>query len=251
MTDELEPLSDDLFKVLDVERARPPVPADQLARVTARLDAAFATALAPTQQLTPSRVQGPGAGLVGKAMLLAVGLTVGAIGGAQVQARYGAPREVIIERRVEVPVRVEVQVPVPAPLDAPPPPVVNAPARPKEPVPVAAPLDAPPPVVNAPTRSQEPVPVPAPTRAPIELERLLVEQATSALGRGQGPDALAACVEHQRRFPSGQLAEERESVAIRALVLLGRKKEAVARAEAFRIAYPESLLIDVVNTAVQ
>lgn len=88
-------------------------------------------------------------------------------------------------------------------------------------------------------------------RAPIELERLLIEQATSALGRGQGGDALAACVEHQRRFPSGQLSEERESVAIRALVLMGMKKEAVARAESFRNSFPESLLIDVVNAAVQ
>lgn len=60
--------------------------------------------------------------------------------------------------------------------------------------------------------------------APTELERLLVEQATSALGRGQGADALAACVEHQRRFPSGRLAEERERVAIgaRAAHLMAR-----------------------------
>lgn len=210
MNDELEPLPDELFKVLDVERARPAVPADQLARLASRLDATFAA----TALVTPAA--GVAAGLGGKAVLLAVGLAVGAVGGAQLQERFGTPREVIVEKRVEVPVRVEVQVPAPV---------------------VVAPVVVKPAVV-------------APGRAPIELERLLVEQATSALGRGQGADALAACAEHEKRFPAGQLAEEREIVAIRALVLMGRKAEAVSRADEFRTKYSESLLSDVVNEAV-
>jgi hypothetical protein len=228
MTDELEPLSADVFKALEVERARPAVPADQLARLASRLDATFAPPAAP---VTPSAAPASGlaagvGGVGGKAVLLAVGLALGAVGGAQLQKNFGAPREVVVERVVEkvveVPVRVEVQVPVEVPVEAPRPPVAEL--RPKQ---------------------TEPV------RAPVELERLIIEQATAALGRGKGDDALAACAEHAKRFPSGQLVEERESVAIRALVVLGRKDQAIARATEFRAHFPDSLLIDVVNEAVR
>ncbi len=219
MNHELEPLPDDLFKVLEVERARPPVPPDQLARLASRLDATLGSPAAPSGLGSPA-TSGVAAGLGGKAALLVVGLALGAVGGAGVQKYFGEPREVIVEKRVEVPVRVEVQVPAP----------VNP-----TPVPVA-------PMVVKPKEIG---------RAPIELERLLIEQATSALGRGKGEDALAACAEHARRFASGQLAEERESIAIRALMELGRKEEALARATEFRAHFPESLLIDVVNDAVR
>ena len=229
MTDELEPLPEELFKVLEVERARPEVPADQLARLASRLDATFSPS--PPRGEGWGERPGAAAGLGGKAVLLAVGLAVGAIGGSQLQAHFGAPREVVIEKRIEVPIRVEVLVPV----------QVEVPAK----KPVVAQV------------APHPNPLPASqgegahVRAPIELERLLIEQATSALGRGQGADALAACAEHVNRFPAGQLAEEREIVAIRALVSLGRKAEATTRAEQFRKKFPESLLLDVVNEAVR
>ena len=164
--------------------------------------------------------------------MLAVGLAVGAIGGSQLQAHFGAPREVVIEKRIEVPIRVEVLVPV----------QVEVPAK-KPVVAQVAPHPNPLPASQGEGARQ--------VRAPIELERLLIEQATSALGRGQGADALAACAEHVNRFPAGQLAEEREIVAIRALVSLGRKAEATTRAEQFRKKFPESLLLDVVNEAVR
>ena len=216
MTNELEPLSEELFKTLETERARPPAPADQLARLASRLDTTFAAAV-PAAAAAAAGVAG---GVGAKLALVALGLAVGAIGGAQLQAHFGAAREVIVERVVERVVEKEVRVEVP--------------------VRVQAPTTAPTP------RVVEEVP-----RAPMELERLLVEQATSALGRGQGGDALAAVEEHARRFPKGQLVEERESVAIRALVLLNRKPEALARAERFRIAFPDSLLLEVVNEAVR
>ncbi|MDP2274587.1 MAG: hypothetical protein Q8K32_27850 [Archangium sp.] len=224
MTDELEPLPADVFKVLEVERARPEVPADQVARLASRLEAT----LAPS----PPRGEGPASLLKGKAAMLAVGLAVGAIGGAQLQKNFGEPREVIVEKRVEVPIRVEVQVPV----------EVEVPAR-KPLVAQVAPHPDPLPASQGEGAQQ--------VRAPIELERLLIEQASSALGRGQGADALAACAEHVNRFPAGQLAEEREIVAIRALVLLGQKAGAASRAEDFRKKFPESLLLDVVNEAVR
>jgi hypothetical protein len=58
-----------------------------------------------------------------------------------------------------------------------------------------------------------------------------------------------ACDAHSRKFPTGQLAEERESLAIRALVLLGRRDEAASRATQFKARYPNSLLSDVVDAA--
>jgi hypothetical protein len=157
--------------------------------------------------------------------MLAVGLAVGGVTGAQLQARLGAPREVIIEQRVDVPVPVPVQVPVvvvptPVPIE----PDQPSPERPR------------PPKVD---------------KAPVEVERLLIEQATAALSRGNAAQALEACAQHAARFPEGQLAEERESLAIRALLRLGRRDEAETRAAAFRGRYPEGLLLDVVEKALE
>ncbi len=221
MTDELEPLPPEMYFALEVERARPPPSAEQLARLQARLDA---TMTPPTPSAAGPAGNAVSAGLATKVGLLAAGLLIGTVAGSQLQLHFGPPREVIVEKVVQVPVRVEVQVPVVVPSEPPPPPPV---------------------VAKAPPVAKETA------RAPIELERLLVEQATAALGRGKGEDALAACGEHARRFPSGQLAEEREIVAIRALMLLGRRAEAETRAAEFRAKFPESLLIDVVNEAVR
>jgi hypothetical protein len=52
--------------------------------------------------------------------------------------------------------------------------------------------------------------------------------------------ALATCDEHARRFPRGALAQERDVLAIDALVQLGRKTEAASRAAQFVARYPGS-----------
>jgi hypothetical protein len=46
--------------------------------------------------------------------------------------------------------------------------------------------------------------------------------------------------EHARRFPGGTFAQEREAIAIEALVGEGRLVEANARAAQFRSKFPES-----------
>jgi hypothetical protein len=51
---------------------------------------------------------------------------------------------------------------------------------------------------------------------------------------------LALCAEHARRFPSGAFTQEREVLAIDALLRLGRRSEAQARAERFIKANPAS-----------
>lgn len=52
--------------------------------------------------------------------------------------------------------------------------------------------------------------------------------------------ALSATEEHARRYPSGALLQEREFIAIQALVRLGRRSEAATRAAQFRSRFPES-----------
>jgi hypothetical protein len=51
---------------------------------------------------------------------------------------------------------------------------------------------------------------------------------------------LSLCDEHARRFPKSQFAQERETVAIGALLSLGRTADARKRGDAFRAAFPDS-----------
>lgn len=52
--------------------------------------------------------------------------------------------------------------------------------------------------------------------------------------------ALAICQAHAQRYPRGQFSEERERIAIEALVRLGRRGEATTRLDTFRKAFPRS-----------
>ena len=81
------------------------------------------------------------------------------------------------------------------------------------------------------------------TRAidPLGAERALVDRAREALAHGVPRDAAALLDEHARRYPRGQLREERESLAVRAALTLGRPAEARARGEAFLRSDPDSL----------
>ena len=59
----------------------------------------------------------------------------------------------------------------------------------------------------------------------------MLEQARALLDARPG-DALAKLDAHAAEFPSGQLAAERELLAVRALAKLGRVSEARTRGEA-------------------
>jgi outer membrane protein assembly factor BamD (BamD/ComL family) len=80
---------------------------------------------------------------------------------------------------------------------------------------------------------------------------VLLEVARSALARGDGRAALEALTAHEERHPRGQLAEEREAMVVQALASAGRRNEAVARAARFRLAYPTSVLLPIVDAAVR
>ena len=118
-------------------------------------------------------------------------------------------------------------------------------------VPVAVP---PAPRVEAPGPVVAPVPEkpPVPTRD-FELadERAAVDMARSALARGEPAQALLAIDALAKRLPRGQLAEERESLAVEALMAAGQVEEAKARAAKFRADFPQSMLLPAVDAALE
>ena len=59
-------------------------------------------------------------------------------------------------------------------------------------------------------------------RDPLAREVALLSRATSELRAGHAAAALKVLDEHQRRFPSGALSEERRAAKAQALCLLGR-----------------------------
>ncbi|WP_437592534.1 hypothetical protein [Sorangium sp. So ce1000] len=116
-------------------------------------------------------------------------------------------------------------------------------------------------VVPRPTTPAHPREAPRSTRPPapeevaaadsddLVRESNLVDASRAALA--QDPEAaLAALDRHQAEFPKGRLAEEREFIAIRALVRLGRADEARARAAAFFARYPSSSFAEPVRRIV-
>jgi len=73
--------------------------------------------------------------------------------------------------------------------------------------------------------------------------------AGTALGRGDALSALGAVDTHAREFPKGQLAEEREVIAIQTLASAGRSADASKRASAFHAACPKSAFGVIVDEA--
>ena len=115
------------------------------------------------------------------------------------------------------------------------------------PVATIAPLT--PVATGEPPAARAPVASSAARVADLAGERALLDVARTALARSDGANALVACEEHGRRFPSGALVEEREAIAIQALVLENRRSDAVARAERFRKRHPRSILLPAVLAA--
>jgi len=75
------------------------------------------------------------------------------------------------------------------------------------------------------------------TEAPSELS--LLREAQDVLVADPGR-ALGLADEHVRLYPAGALAQEREVLAVDALLRLGRREAAEARASRFRAAHPGS-----------
>jgi len=95
------------------------------------------------------------------------------------------------------------------------------------------------PAIDAPTRDRA-----------LAAERALLEQARTALTRGQDGDALTVLERHARTFPQGALAEERESLLVQALVGGQQYERARRAAERFHHRFPNSIFGAGVDEAV-
>ncbi len=99
-----------------------------------------------------------------------------------------------------------------------------------------------------PTVSVDDLPTVAPSAAqkPAPSAEVSKESDMALLGRAQGAlasnpaQALALLSEHAKSFPRSGFSQEREVLTIDALVRLGRRGEAEARADQFAKAYPKS-----------
>lgn len=88
-----------------------------------------------------------------------------------------------------------------------------------------------------------------PSASQLAQERALLDLARRAASRGEPAAALTLAEQHGASFPRGQLSEEREALAIRALLALGQRDRARARADAFRSRFPSSFLGSMLESA--
>ncbi len=255
--DDLEPMAADLTSLLDAEKPITAAPAGVKAKLLARLSADLFDApggdgggegsdgggggSAPS---TPAAGGGVGAsagtgaagattsGLVAKAVVakLVVGASVAslAVGGA-----IGAGVHSVVSTTPASPAPVARVVPV-----EPPPAVAVVPAPP-------------PPVIEAPPPAVEPKTVQPRLSADeqLALEKSYVEQARAAMARKDVGAALEALAQHERRFPKGQLTEERLALTVMALSSAGRSIEARNVAVEFRRRFPTGLFRAAVDDA--
>lgn len=103
----------------------------------------------------------------------------------------------------------------------------------------ASPTDSPSPVDPAATSSAGSAGSGAPTEIADESEGAFLARAQALLG-GDPSGALALAEQHRSRYPKGSLGQEREVIAITALMGMGRAADARARAEALLAANPSS-----------
>lgn len=249
-----EPMSPDAIALLDAERAREGAPPDVRARLLERLardlpdlagggseggdpgkeGSGGAPPAAPAGASHAGAVVSLGKAVALGGLGLALGGAMGIVAGRTVFAP--APKIVVVEKTIEAPMR------EPAPRVAALPPAVSADAPPSAP-------SALPPSRVASARASTPSPSSRDTD--LAEERAALELARTALARGDAPAALAAAERHASKYPRGQLAEEREAIAVQALVALGRAAEAEARAARFKATYPRSMILPLVEQAVR
>lgn len=254
---ELEPLDADVLALLRAARS---VPVVQPERKTAILEATAAKILLSAPTPGPASHEGPLAPTGGAApsALPSAAAPVTSIGARGLLAlagtfALGVGSGVVIDRQVREPAPLAAMAPttsasLPTPTEKP------FEALTASPAPAPSPREGSPQAVPPrPSAPREPRPdVPAarvPLARGIAAERALLDVARSALARGEAAEALAAAERHTSEYPDGVLAEEREALAIKALVGLGRRDEARARARRFETRYPRSLSLHAVKGA--
>jgi hypothetical protein len=221
-----DPLAPELQRLLDVGRALE-APDSAKRRVSERLtQSILGIAAAPAPLGSPTNAEPrPWVRWIAKRPALSLGMTfaLGALVGLGAD-RLRPPR---VRERVVYVERAAKTVPVDV----------------VEPV-----VAAPPTPIHAPERVR-PRAAPPVHRSSLEAERALLDVARHALAAGEPQAALAPLSQHGARFPDGVLVEEREALAVNALVALTRYDEARERADSFLRHYPNSLLRASVQSA--
>lgn len=217
-------LSPSVESLVAHERVPPPQPEDVRARVVSR--AHEATIQGPP---LPVRVAPTGVSPTLVASAAGVAVAVGIVAAIYLGGR-STPRSP----------------PAPAPTAAP-----TLAVAPAPPAPVAATSEATPstPSTSATvTGASEPSARPAASSRQAALEEIqLLSRARQADARGDYAGVLTAVTEHERYYPGGRLAEEREVLRVKALSHLGRGDQARRAAARFRRQFPHSVLLHKVD----
>jgi hypothetical protein len=239
MTDrDIEPLPDDVLALVDRAGSIPSAPRGAKDRVRAGLAAALGP---PTGGGGGGRTGGGGSdaartlphahasSVVKRLLPLVVSFVTGAgvgVVGTRTTSRTPEVRVVYLERPAT-------GSPPSSSPDASPAPTAASVTTPELPSPVAS--------TRAPSAS---------TRDDLVAERALLDTARSALEAEDGASALDTLAQHERRFARGTLVQEREAMAVRALLLLGRRSEARERVNRFRARFPDSVMLETLESAV-
>jgi hypothetical protein len=227
---DLEPLPEELLRLLAAERSRPAPPAALEARVLARIGSAL---LAEVPLTGPAAAKAPPTLPVSRfrRLPLAAGLVaLGGLGGAGVHALLNQPRPMMVAPAAPAPAAPApaAQAPVPEVIDPAPP--ARTEPRPEPQVPVRQRL---------------------PRDGELAAERALLEQARTALARGKPADALALLSRHEREFAKGRLVEERQALTILSLAADHQIDAARANAVKFRRRFPSSMLLRTIDAALE
>lgn len=243
MTESWDRTPDELRGFIAAEQARPDPPSDTENRVFQRVAGTLGLPLSPVPG-TPARPDPtlpdarPGSAGLGRLSRLVSrrALATFLVGAAAGGATVGTVDRLRPSPSSQPAPRVAPS-PTPAPMLAPPPPPAVASPSP----PPAHALSRPP---AQPARGEG-------RDKSLEAERKLVEMARTALSRGKADAALAALRRHQRSFPRGELAEERDSLLVSVLVALHEVEQARASAARFHREYPHSLFGPSVDQSLQ
>jgi hypothetical protein len=104
---------------------------------------------------------------------------------------------------------------------------------------------------NAPSISSPGLaPAPSAPASSLAEERALLDAARSALSSGNAGSALERLLVHERRYPRGLLAEERESLTVQALAHTGAAEAARKRFAAFKRRFPASIFLPALEAVV-